>query len=119
MRDRTRRGSALIEVLVALVLLAIGGVAMVTLLGQTSRTMRATRDAERATRAASQVLDRFAAMDRVNLIASIGRHDVAGLRADVVESSLDLFDVAVAASDTSAVLLRTVLYRTDSSGIRP
>jgi Tfp pilus assembly protein PilV len=111
MRGRTRSGSALIEVLVALVLLAVGGVAMVTLLGQTSRTMRSTRETERATRAASHVLGRFAATDRASLIASIGRHDVAGFRAEVVESSPDLFDVAIAASDTSRVLLRTLFYR--------
>jgi Tfp pilus assembly protein PilV len=120
MRARTRRGSALIEVLVALVLLAVSGVAMVTLLGQTGRSMRSTRDMELETSAASRVLDRFAAMDRAGLLASLGRHDAGGFRADVVEASPDLFDVAVAASDTSAVLLRTVFYRPDSSrGVEP
>jgi Tfp pilus assembly protein PilV len=114
-RGRRRRGSALIEVLVALVLLAIAGVAMITLLGQTSRTMRATRDTERETSAASSVLDRFAAMSRADLLASVGRRDVTAFRADVAEPSPDLFEIAVAASDTSPVLLRTVLYRPDSS----
>ncbi len=112
---RTRRGSALIEVLVALVLLAVSGVAMVTLLGQTGLSMRSTRDTELETGAASQVLARFAALDRTGLLASLGRHDAAGFRADVVEESPDLFEVAVATSDTSAVLLRTVFYRPDSS----
>ena len=115
MHARARRGSALVEVLVALVLLAVAGVAMVTLLGQTSRTMRSTRDTERATRAASQVLGRFAAADRATLVASVGRHDVAGFRAEVVESSPDLFAVAIAESDTSVELLRTLLYRPDTS----
>ncbi|HEV8446136.1 MAG TPA: hypothetical protein VGQ44_04930 [Gemmatimonadaceae bacterium] len=120
MRGDTRRGSALVEVLVALVLLAVCGVAMVALLGQTSRSMRSTRDAEEETRGASRVLDRLAAMDRASLLASLGRHDVAGFSATVTETSPDLFDVAVAASDTSAVLLRTALYRPDSSrGLTP
>ena len=120
MRARTRRGSALIEVLVALVLLAVSGVAMVTLLGQTGRSMRSSRDTELETSAASRVLDRFAAMDRAGLLASLGRHDAGGFRANVAEASPDLFDVAVAASDTSAVLLRTVFYRPDSSrGVEP
>jgi len=120
MRARTRRGSALIEVLVALVLLAVSGVAMVTLLGQTGRSMQSTRNTELETRAASRVLDRFAAMDRAALLASRGRRDAGGFRADVVEESPDLFQVAVAASDTSAVLLGTILYRPDSSrGVEP
>jgi Tfp pilus assembly protein PilV len=114
-RARARGGSALIEVLVALVLLAVAGVAMITLLGQTSRTMRSTSDTERETRAASGVLDRFAAMDRAALVASIGRRDVAGFRAEVAQAAPDLFEIAVAASDTSSVLLRTIFYRPDST----
>ena len=115
MRDRTPRGSALVEVLVALVLLAVSGVAMVTLLGQTSRSMRSARDTERETDSASRVLDRVAAADRAGLLASLGRHDASGLRVAVLETSPDLFDVAVAVSDTSGVLMRTVFYRPDSS----
>src|SRR5689334_19497258 len=115
MRADPRRGSALVEVLVALVLLAVGGVALITMLGQTGRTMRTTRETERRTARASAVLLRFAAMDRATLVASIGRHDVDGLRAQIVEPNPELFEVAVAEFDTSAVLLRTVLYRPDSS----
>jgi len=115
MRARTPCGSALIEVLVALVLLAVSGVAMVTLLGQTGHSMRASRDAELETGAASRILDGFAAMDRTGLLTSLGRHDSGGFRAEVVEESPDLFRVAVAASDTSVVLLQTVFYRPDTS----
>ena len=116
MRAKKRRdGSALIEVLVALALLAVGGVALVTLLGQTSRTMRSTRDTERETSDASRVLDRLAAMDRAGLLAWIGRRDVGGSRAEISEPSPDLFDILVARSDTSPLLLRTTLYRPDSS----
>ena len=114
MRAEPRRGSALIEVLVALVLLAVGGVALVTLLGQTGRTMRTTRDTERRTDEASAVLRHFEAMDRAALVASIGRRDVAGLGAQIAEPTPDLFDVTVAESDTSPALLRTILYRPDS-----
>lgn len=114
MRDKTRRGSALVEVMVALVLLAVGGVALITLLGQTSHTMRATRDTERETLDASRVLDRFAAMNRATLLASLGRNDVAAFRADVVETMPGLFEVTVARTDTSAALLRGAFYRPDS-----
>lgn len=109
-----RCGSALVEVLVALVLLAVGGVALVTLLGQTGHTMRATRATERRTADASAILRRFEAMDRAALVASIGTRDAAGLRAQIAERVPDLFEVTVAESDTSPALLHTVLYRPDS-----
>ena len=114
----TRRGSALVEVLVALVLLAVSGVAMVALLGQTSRSMRSTRDSEQETRAASHVLDRFTPMDRAGFLASLGRHDAGGFRATVVEAAPDLFEVSVAASDTSATLLRSAFYRPGADSSR-
>src|SRR5262249_47326455 len=103
------------EVLVALALLAVSGVAMISLLGQTTRSMRSMRESEEATSAASRVLDRFAALDRDGLLASLGRHDAGGFRASVVEASADLFGVDVALPDPSAALLRTVFYRPDSS----
>jgi type II secretory pathway component PulJ len=115
MRAEGRRGSALVEVLVALVVLAVGGVALVTLLGQTGSTMRTTHEAERRTADASAILRRFEAMDRAALVAAIGRRDVAGLRAQIAEPIPDLFGVDVAESDTSPLLLRTTLYRPDSS----
>jgi len=100
---------------VALVVLAVAGTALIVLLGQTSQTMRATRDTERETVAASRVLDRFAAMDRATLRASIGRRDVAGFSAQITELPGDLLEILVARSDTSPVLLRTILYRPDST----
>lgn len=114
MRD-DRRGSVLVEVLVALVLLAVGGVALVTLLGQTSRTMRAAHDTERDTRAASRVLARVASMRRAELVAAIGTTTIGMLRVQVGPRSPDLFDVDVSLSDTTPVLLRTTLYRPASS----
>lgn len=115
MRAERRRGSALVEVLVALVLLAVGGVGLVTLLGQTGQTMRTTRETERRMASASAALRRFEAMDRAALVGSIGRRDVAGLRAQIAEPNPDLFEVTVVQSDTSPALLRTMLYRPDSS----
>ena len=115
MRAERRRGSALVEVLVALGVLAVGGAALVTLLGQTGRTMRTTHETERRTAQASAVLRRFEAMDRAALVQVIGQRDVTGLRAQISEASPDLFEVAVAESDTSPLLLRTTLYRPDSS----
>lgn len=118
---RSRRGSALIEVLIALILLAVAGTGLVTLLGQTAHTMQSTRETERTTRRASGELDRLALLDRAGLAASVGRHARRGWTLDITERTADLFDVRIAESDTSAPLLRTTLYRPrpDSASATP
>ena len=117
--SRTRHGSALIDVLLALTLLAISGTAIVSLLGQTSRSMRDALESERLARRASQQLDWLAIATRADLTARLGRTNMRGWRVDIRGESPFLFDVTIASSDTSAPLLRTVLYRPDSSGPPP
>lgn len=117
--NRKRRGSVLIEVLVSLVLLAIGGSALVTLLGQTSHSMRTAIDTERLTRSASEQLDWLAVESRPALVERIGRTVLRGWTIDVRQTSPSMFDISVAASDTGAALVHTTLYRPDSIGERP
>ena len=109
--SQSPRGSALIEVLVALLLLAIAGTGLVTLLGQTAHAMRSTRETERTTRRASAELDRLTLLDRATLAASVGRQALRGWTLDITQRATDLFDVRIAESDTSAPLLHTTLYR--------
>lgn len=111
---RTRSGSALIEVLVALVVLATAGTGLVVFLGQTAHTLRHMRDQERLTRLASTQLDRIVLWDRTAFVARIGRSSFDGWTVDVRLATPELFDVAIAASDTGAVLLRTTAYRPDT-----
>jgi hypothetical protein len=72
------------------------------------------RNTERDVRHASDELGRFVAYDRARLVAMAGRSWSHGWRIDIVQAGSDLFDVAIAESDTSAVLLRTSVYRPDT-----
>jgi type II secretory pathway pseudopilin PulG len=109
--ERSRRGSALIEVLVALLLLAISGTALITLLGQTTRSIVTVFATERQTRDAAAQLTRLSTLNRSDLIGRTGRGYVRGWWLAVDRANADLFDVSIAASDTGMVLLRTTLYR--------
>jgi Tfp pilus assembly protein PilV len=113
--SRRRSGATLVEVLISLVLLAIAGVGLITFLGQSAHTLRQLRDDERRTRVASAQLDRLVLWGRSAFLERIGRSRTDGWTIDVRQIGPDLFDVTVAASDTSAVLLRTTVYRPDSS----
>jgi hypothetical protein len=114
MRGNIKRGSALLDVIVALVVLGLSGVAMITLLGQTAHGMRSVRNTERQSRRASDELGRFVVYDRAQLIAMVGRSLSHGWSIEVRQATPDLFDVSIAESDTSAALLRTTIYRPDT-----
>ncbi|HEY9226640.1 MAG TPA: hypothetical protein VIP11_08345 [Gemmatimonadaceae bacterium] len=112
---RVRRGAAFIEVLLALVLLAIGGTALITLLGQTAHSMESLRRSEIETRAAAAELSALSVLSRADLVGREGRRRVHGWTLDITRTSASLFDARIAASDTGMVLLRTTLYRPDTS----
>ena len=113
MRDKTRRrnGSSLLDVVIALVVLGLSGVALVTLLGQTAHSVRDVRNTERLVRGASDELERFVAYDRAQVIALVGRSSPRGWRLEVVRAGPTLFDVSIGSSDSSTPLLRTSVYR--------
>jgi type II secretory pathway component PulJ len=119
MRARARRGSSFIEVLLSLVLLAMGGTALITLLGQTAHSIESLRITERETRAAGLELSALAVLDRTQLTARVGRIRSHGWSMTIDRPSPALFDVSIATSDTSMVLLRTTLYRPDTTNANP
>jgi hypothetical protein len=114
MHGDIKRGSALLDVVIALVVLGFSGVAMITLLGQTAHSVRTVRNTERELRRASDELGRFVVYDRIQLTGMVGRSLSHGWSIDVRQATPDLFDVAIAESDTSAALLRTTVYRPDT-----
>lgn len=116
---KPRNGSAIIEALIAAVMLAATGIALVALLGQTQRSMRNVRDSERLTRQASERLDRLVLLDRADLVAREGRTLFAGWSLVVTPIDASLFDVSIALSDTSAPLLSTTIYRQDTTNAAP
>jgi Tfp pilus assembly protein PilV len=115
MTGRPRCGSALIEVLIGLVVLAIGGTALVTMLGQTMHSVESLRAAEIQTRAAASQLATLSILTRSELTQRVGRSNASGWSLTIERMSSDLFSVAIAASDTGLVLLRTTLYRPDTA----
>ena len=112
--DRGRRGSALLDVVIALVVLGLSGLALIVLIGQAAHSVRSVRDTERRVRQASDELGRFVIYDRARLITMVGRSWSSGWRIEVVQGSRDVFDVSIAESDTAAALLRTTVYRPDT-----
>jgi hypothetical protein len=114
MHGDIKRGSALLDVVIALVVLGFSGVAMITLLGQTAHSVRTVRNTERELRRASDELGRFVVYDRAELMAMVGRSLSHGWSIEVRQATPDLFDVSIAESDTSAALLRTTIYRPDT-----
>ena len=109
--DRRRRGSSLLDVVIALVVLGLSGVALIALLGQTARSVRNVRTTEREIRRASDELGRFVVYDRTHLIAMLGRSRSLAWTIDVVQASPDVFDVSIANSERTGALLRTSVYR--------
>ncbi len=109
-----RRGSTFIEVLLSLVVLAISGTALITLLGQTAHALRNVRESEAQTRAAGLEVSALAQLDRSALIARVGRTRPRGWSMQIHRAAPDLFDVRVAPTDTGLVLIHTTLYRPDS-----
>lgn len=112
--SRPRQGSALIEVLVAIVLLATAGTGLVTLLGQTAQSMRNVLESERLTHAASEELGRLVLLDQAALLSLNGRSRSHGFTLDVDPLGQGLFAIRIAESDTTAVLLTTTVYRPPS-----
>lgn len=110
-----RRGSALLDVVIALAVLGLSGTALITLVGQTAHTMRKVRDTERELRLATDELSRFAIYDRSQLVAMAGRFVERGWTISVGQPFPDVFDVAVARSDGSGALLMTSVYRPDTT----
>jgi hypothetical protein len=115
MAARPRRGSSFIEVLLSLALLAIAGTALITLLGQTVHSLENLGATEIQTRAAGFELSALATLDRAALSARVGRTRSHGWSMQINRPAPDLFEVTVAASDTGMVLLRTTLYRPDTT----
>ena len=112
--DRTRVGAALLEVLAALVLIAVAGTGLLTLVGQTAHTMRTVRNAERDARSASETLSRLVLLDRSALLARRGESPFGRWELRVTEVSPVLFDVAIL-----PVGLSTTLYRPDTNDASP
>ena len=107
----SRSGAALIETLIAIVILAIAGVGLVTLLGQTVHTVHQFRERETEFAAAGRALDGMVSWSRTELDARVGEQSFHGWQLRITDAGTGLYDVVLADTLTGAQLLRTTLYR--------
>jgi type II secretory pathway component PulJ len=111
---RGERGVVLLEVLVALTLLVVGGVSVVSFLSASLRSEMALAEREATLMEADRVLAGLALLSRTDLDRRLGRHPVGRFVAEVRRPEPSLYRLALRESDTAAVeLLVTVVHRPD------
>ena len=107
----------LLEVLVALVILATAGVALLGLVGAGMRGEQDARERERTLAAEERLLAASTLLKRGELDQRIGRHPVGEFLVDVERPERTLYRIAVLqARSPQAEDLVTVVYRPEPSG---
>jgi prepilin-type N-terminal cleavage/methylation domain-containing protein len=111
---RRRKGGTLLEVVVALVILAIAGVGLLTLVGETAHDLDVMWKRETLARHASVQLERLSLSSRLELIDMVGARRSGPVDVHVRQLSASLFDLAVTDTTNAAVILRTTFYRPEA-----
>lgn len=106
----SRRGFALLEVLVALAVLGLAGLAFVGVASQSLDALDRARQTEERVADEDRLLAAYALLNRRDLGARIGLRRVGPYDVRVDRLDFSLFRVAVGPADGSAELA-TVLYR--------
>jgi hypothetical protein len=114
-----RRGAALLETLVALLVLALAGGGLVARVNATLREEAALRTRERTAAAADRVLTATTLLTRAELDRRLGARQVGEFLVEVQRPTLTLYRIAVAEAAFPAVeILVTVVHRPDSTSGR-
>ena len=111
---RNRNGVALIETLIALVVLAFAGAGMISLLAQTLNSVHGLHERERDTTDAARLLEVVASLSHAQLVASVGVTRETALWLSVEQPAPSLFHVVIRDTLHRAELLHTTIYRPDS-----
>jgi len=109
------RGAALLDVLLALVLLAVSGTALISLLGQTTHSLQHTQTTEHLLHAASSELAALSLLSHDELTTHAGRTSRHGWTIHITPRGTSLFDIDIATSDSTTALIHTTLYRPDTT----
>jgi len=110
-----RAGTALLEVLVALTILAVAGVAAVTLAAESAGAVRRAREADDRMRRASAFMDAVALWTRDDLDRRLGDRSQGPWRLTIDHPQPTLYVVTLADSGTGADVLHTALYRPEAA----
>jgi type II secretory pathway pseudopilin PulG len=119
---RARTGAVLLEVIVALTMLAVAGAATVALASASLRAVVRARAAESAMRRASGFLAAVALWPREDLDRHLGAHPQGPWRLRVDRVAPTLYAIALADStdhDATHPLLATSLYRPEVDRATP
>lgn len=109
------RGGALLEVLVAVLVLATGGLACASLVATGLETVEAARAREPRYAAAGQLLARLAGRDRRELDLRLGERSEGELLTNVQRPRPGLYRLAVRHVDAPEVdLLVTIVHRPEA-----
>ncbi len=112
-------GAALLEVMAAITLLAVAGVAAVSTAAEAGRAVERARDADRGTREAGAFLDAVALWTRDDLDRRLGERPQGRWKLHVDRPDRELYTVVLADSLTGAEILRTALFRPEAAHARP
>ena len=110
--DQLPRGAALLEVLLGFALLAIAGIAWLTLAGQVGHSVRNVRSSEQATLAASATMEWLAIRAPADLSALAGRRRIGGFDVTVAQLLPHLYDVRIDDTLSGSTLLHSSIYAT-------
>lgn len=112
---RSRRGVALIEVMIAITVLTIAGLSLSVWARQMTLTEARSIAREATLRAASEYLDRIAMWPREDLDRHFGTHLEGPWRIRIERVGASAYEIGLA-SDSGVELLHTRVYRPQTGG---
>ena len=115
---RRRRGAALLEALVAMTILTVVGTTVVSFASEASSAVRRASVAEAELRRASRLLDAIALWPREDLDLHLGDRPQGPWRVRIDRPMPTLYTVVITDSSRKRDLLRTAMFRRDSSASR-
>ena len=118
-RERRPRGAVLLEVVVALTILAVAGVTMIALSSESMDAFRRARVAEVETAKASALLHAVALWPRADLDRHLGDRPQGPWRLRVGRPLPTLYVVTLTDSTGGRTLLTTALYRAEATSAAP
>ena len=113
--ERQRSGAALLEVMVALTILATAGLAAVTVTREALLAVQHAREADRELARASAFLEVVALWPREDLDQRLGDRPQGPWRLRIDRPLSDLYEVVLSDSARRREILRTSLYRPEAS----
>jgi type II secretory pathway pseudopilin PulG len=112
-------GAVLLEVLVALTILATAGAAIVAMAGELAGSIGRVRTADAETRSASAFLDAVALWTREDLDRRLGEHQQGPWRLRIDRPTPALYVVTLSDGTSGVELLSTALFRQPPADAAP